>query len=221
MADMLKFDLVSPERQLFSGDVQQVVVPGDEGDFAVLPNHAPFMSVIRPGAITVTNGDETTRTFIRGGFAEVTPMGLTILAEEAILMSEVDTDKLTQEMLSTFSGLALFVSALGLFGLAAFNAERRTKEIGLRKVLGANVTAIVRLMIWQFSKPVLLANLIAWPLVYYVMDQWLKGFAERIDLSLWLFAAAGSAVLMLSWVTVMGHAVRVARRAPVTSLRHD
>ena len=106
MADMLKFDLVSPERQLFSGDVQQVVVPGDEGDFAVLPNHAPFMSVIRPGAITVTNGDEITRTFIRGGFAEVTPMGLTILAEEAIPLSEVDTAKLAQDLTNAQEDLA-------------------------------------------------------------------------------------------------------------------
>ncbi|PCI64669.1 MAG: hypothetical protein COB37_00975 [Kordiimonadales bacterium] len=146
---------------------------------------------------------------------------MTITYVDEALSGLYRRDKLTQEMLSTFSGLALFVSALGLFGLAAFNAERRTKEIGLRKVLGANVFGIVRLMIWQFSKPVLLANLIAWPLVYYFMDQWLKGFAERIDLSLWIFAAAGSAVLMLSWVTVMGHAVRVARRTPVTSLRHD
>lgn len=98
MADKLHFDLVSPERRLFAGDVDQVVVPGEEGDFGVLPEHAPFMSVIRPGAITVINGNETEKTFIHGGFAEVTPAGLTILAEEAIPLSEIDADKLAQDL---------------------------------------------------------------------------------------------------------------------------
>ena len=98
MADKLHFDLVSPERRLFAGDVDQVVVPGEEGDFGVLPEHAPFMSVIRPGAITVMNGNETEKTFIQGGFAEVTPAGLTILAEEAIPLSEIDADKLAQDL---------------------------------------------------------------------------------------------------------------------------
>jgi F-type H+-transporting ATPase subunit epsilon len=99
MSDTLHFDLVSPERRLFTGEVDQVVVPGDEGDFAVLPKHAPFMSVIRPGAISVTESGATTRTFILGGFAEVTPTGLTILAEEAIPLSEVDADKLAQDVI--------------------------------------------------------------------------------------------------------------------------
>jgi F-type H+-transporting ATPase subunit epsilon len=98
MADKLHFDLVSPERRLFAGDVDQVVVPGEEGDFGVLPNHAPFMSVIRPGAIAVLNDGSTERTFIHGGFAEVTPAGLTILAEEAIPMSEIDADALAENL---------------------------------------------------------------------------------------------------------------------------
>ena len=98
MADKLHFDLVSPERRLFAGQVDQVVVPGEEGDFGVLPNHAPFMSVIRPGAIAVMNDGETERTFIHGGFAEVTPAGLTILAEEAIPVSEIDADSLSEDL---------------------------------------------------------------------------------------------------------------------------
>ncbi len=98
MADKLHFDLVSPERRLFAGDVDQVVVPGEEGDFGVLPNHAPFMSVIRPGAIAVLNDGSTERTFIHGGFAEVTPAGLTILAEEAIAVADIDADKLAQDL---------------------------------------------------------------------------------------------------------------------------
>lgn len=98
MADKLHFDLVSPERRLFAGEVDQVVVPGEEGDFGVLPNHAPFMSVIRSGAIAVMNDGSTERTFIHGGFAEVTPSGLTILAEEAVPVSEIDADKLSRDL---------------------------------------------------------------------------------------------------------------------------
>ena len=77
MADKLHFDLVSPERRVFAGEVDMVVVPGSEGDFGVLANHAPFMSTIRTGAISVHSGNDVTRTFIRGGFAEVTAAGLT------------------------------------------------------------------------------------------------------------------------------------------------
>ena len=98
MADKLHFDLVSPERRLFSGDVNHVVVPGEEGEFGVLPTHAPFMSVIRTGAITVLNDGSAEKTFIQGGFAEVTPEGLTILAEEALPLSEVDAAQLAQDL---------------------------------------------------------------------------------------------------------------------------
>jgi F-type H+-transporting ATPase subunit epsilon len=90
MSEKLEFNLVSPERELFSGQVDQVVVPGSEGDFAVLPRHAPVMSAVRPGAITVTDGDEVRRIFVLGGFADVTPAGLTILAEEAVDLADVD-----------------------------------------------------------------------------------------------------------------------------------
>jgi F-type H+-transporting ATPase subunit epsilon len=98
MADKLHFDLVSPERRLFAGDVDMVVVPGEEGDFGVLPKHAPFMSVIRSGAIIVTIDGVSERTFIHGGFAEVTPDGLTILADEAIPVSEIDVAALEQDL---------------------------------------------------------------------------------------------------------------------------
>ncbi|SDL62749.1 F0F1 ATP synthase subunit epsilon [Maricaulis salignorans] len=98
MADKLHFDLVSPERRLFAGEVDMVVVPGEDGDFGVLPKHAPFMSVIRSGAIIVTTDGVAERTFIHGGFAEVTPEGLTILAEEAIPVSEIDVAALEQDL---------------------------------------------------------------------------------------------------------------------------
>ena len=90
MADKLHFNLVSPERELFSGDVDMVTAPGAEGDFGVLPGHAPFMTTIRPGALIVKDGADTRRIFVRGGFADVTPEGLTVLAEEAITSENVD-----------------------------------------------------------------------------------------------------------------------------------
>lgn len=121
MADTLHFDLVSPERRLFAGNVDQVVVPGAEGDFAVLPKHAPFMSVIRAGAITVTTDGKDTRTFIRGGFAEVTPMGLTILAEEAIDLADVDTAKLAQDIIDAGEDV----------GVAKDDAERVVAQAAL------------------------------------------------------------------------------------------
>ncbi len=98
MADRLHFSLVSPERELFSGKVDGVDVPGLEGDFGVLPNHAPVMTAIRMGAITIMDGTGTRRMFIRGGFADVTPEGLIILAEQAIDLATLDADKVAQDV---------------------------------------------------------------------------------------------------------------------------
>jgi F-type H+-transporting ATPase subunit epsilon len=101
MADLLHFELVSPERLLSSGKVAMVVVPGAEGDFGVLPGHAPVMSTIRPGAIAIYEGDSNTltrRIFVDGGFAEVTPEGLTVLAESATPVSDIDPAKVAVEL---------------------------------------------------------------------------------------------------------------------------
>ncbi len=97
--DLLKFELVSPERLLLSADVQQVVVPGTEGLFAVLPGHAPVLSTLQPGVIEITLADGgVDRVFVRGGFAEVNPGGLTILAEVAIPLSELNPEMLAQQV---------------------------------------------------------------------------------------------------------------------------
>ena len=98
MADKLNFALVSPERELFHGDVDQVVVPGSEGEFGVLPNHAPVMSVIKPGALRVIDGGSERRIFVNGGFADVTPDGLTVLAEEAIDLADIDRAEVEQQL---------------------------------------------------------------------------------------------------------------------------
>ncbi len=122
---------------------------------------------------------------------------------------------------AVFAGLAVLIGCLGLFGLAAFTAERRTKEIGIRKVLGARTVDIVRLLVWQFSRPVLIANLIAWPIAWWLMRDWLNGFDTRISLTPVPFLLAGSLALGIAIVTVAGHAFRVARTNPVRALRYE
>lgn len=124
-------------------------------------------------------------------------------------------------MFTAFAVLAVIVAGLGLFGLAAFTAERRTKEIGLRKVLGARVPDIVRLLLWQFSQPVAIANLIAWPLAYFIMRDWLSTFEFRIGLSPVYFLGAGLGALLIAWLTIVGHALKVARAKPILALRYE
>jgi putative ABC transport system permease protein len=124
----------------------------------------------------------------------------------------------------TFAGfaiLAVVVACLGLFGLAAFTAERRTKEIGIRKVLGARSGDIVRLLAWQFSKPVIIANLIAWPVAWWVMRDWLNSFDTRIDLGPTPFLLAGLVALAIAIGTIAGHALKVARSNPINALRYE
>jgi putative ABC transport system permease protein len=124
-------------------------------------------------------------------------------------------------LLEAFSGIALFTACLGLFGMAVFTAEQRTKEIGIRKAMGATKRDILRLLLWQFTKPILLANLIAWPAAYFTMRRWLEGFAYHIDLSPWMFAAASALALSIALLTAIGHALIVARAQPITTLRYE
>jgi putative ABC transport system permease protein len=122
---------------------------------------------------------------------------------------------------AAFALLAVAIASLGLFGLAAFTAERRTKEIGIRKVLGARTRDIVRLLVWQFSRPVLIANVVAWPIAYWAMRRWLDGFDLRIDIDPLLFAGAGALALAIAAATVLAHALRVARTHPIHALRYE
>jgi len=128
-----------------------------------------------------------------------------------------------QKLFGYFSGLAIFIACLGLFGLASFAAAQRTKEIGIRKVLGASETSLVVLLSKEFTVLVLLASFVAWPLAYLVMRNWLRGFAYRIDLNghLGLFLLAAGAALLIAWLTVGFHAVKAALTNPIESLRYE
>jgi putative ABC transport system permease protein len=119
------------------------------------------------------------------------------------------------------AGLAVVIAALGLFGLSAHSAEQRTKEIGIRKSMGAGTGDIMRLLMWQFTKPVLWANLIAWPVAWYFMSRWLQGFAHHVNMQPLLFAASSVLALVIALVTVSVHCWLVARAKPVTALRYE
>ncbi len=131
------------------------------------------------------------------------------------------TDAARGQTFAGFSILAVVIACLGLFGLAAFTAERRTKEIGIRKVFGARARDIVKLLAWQFSKPVILANLIAWPIAWWVMRDWLNSFDARIDLGPTPFVLAGGLALTIALGTITGHALKVARSNPINALRYE
>lgn len=121
----------------------------------------------------------------------------------------------------SFSTMAILIACLGLFGLAAFTAEQRTKEIGVRKVLGASVTGIVRLLSKDFIKLVLFALVIASPIAWWAMNQWLQDFAYHIDIQWWVFAVAGAAAVVIALLTVSWQAIRAAVANPVDSLRDE
>jgi putative ABC transport system permease protein len=117
--------------------------------------------------------------------------------------------------------VAVLIACVGLLGLAAFNAEQRRKEIGVRKVMGGSVWSIVLLLTNDFSKLVLLSNLIAWPVAYFAMERWLENFAYRIDLTPLIFIGSGLIALCIAWVTVGGTAAKAASAKPVLALRYE
>ena len=121
----------------------------------------------------------------------------------------------------TFAILAIIIACLGLFGLATYIAEQRTKEIGIRKVLGASVANIVKMLSTDFVKLVLLAFVIATPIAWWFMSQWLQDYAFRIDLSWWIFAATGIIALIIALFTLSFQAIRAAISNPVESIRTE
>jgi putative ABC transport system permease protein len=127
----------------------------------------------------------------------------------------------TGTILDIFAVLTIFVACLGLFGLATYTAEQRTKEIGIRKVLGASVAQVTQLLSAEFLKLVLIASLIAFPVSWWAMNKWLQSFAYRISISWWIFAVAGLTALFIALFTVIFQAIRAALANPVKSLRSE
>jgi len=128
--------------------------------------------------------------------------------------------KLSQ-IFNYFSLFAIFVACLGLFGLASFHTERRTKEIGIRKVLGASVTNITVMLSKEFTKWVLVANIIAWPVAYYAMSRWLQSFAYRISIGPGIFVFSAAVALLIAMLTVSSQAIKAAIANPAKALRYE
>lgn len=145
------------------------------------------------------------------------PLDYTFLDEDFDALYR--TDQQLGEIFAVFAFLAIFVACLGLLGLASFSIQQRTREIGIRKVVGASISGIVILLSKDFMKYVLLANLIAWPLAYLVMSNWLQNYAYAAALDFTWFLAAGIVALVIAWLTIGAHAVAASRRNPVNSLR--
>jgi putative ABC transport system permease protein len=138
-----------------------------------------------------------------------------------LLRDEYKADTAQGQLFAGFAVLSVVVGCLGLFGLASFTAERRTKEIGIRKVLGARTRDIVKLLVWQFSRPVLIANMIAWPVAWWLMRDWLNKFDARVGLGPTPFLLAGGLALAIAIATIASHAFRVARANPILALRYE
>jgi putative ABC transport system permease protein len=143
-----------------------------------------------------------------------------ILLDDYVRQRQIDVLRQGQAF-ALFAGVAALLACLGLFGLSLSVAERRIKEIGVRKAMGAGDGQIVALLLWQFSRPVLLANLIAWPAAWWLMRRWLSEFPYHIDLHWWVFAAGSAAMVAIALVTVAGQALTAARARPVLALRYE
>ena len=127
----------------------------------------------------------------------------------------------TQNLFTAFSILAIFIACLGLLGLAAYTAEQKTKEIGIRKVLGASVTSILVLLSKEFARWVIIANVIAWPISYLLMNKWLQDFHYRIDIGYWVFIVSGIVALIIALFTVSSQALKAASTNPAKSLKYE
>jgi len=127
----------------------------------------------------------------------------------------------TGNVFTVFSILAIFVACLGLFGLASFIAEHKTKEIGIRKAMGASTLTVIKLLLVQFTKWVLWANVVAWPVAYIFMKNWLNNFAYRVDIQWWVFVISAFLGLLIACLTVSFQAIKAARANPVNSLRYE
>jgi putative ABC transport system permease protein len=147
------------------------------------------------------------------------PFTFSFLDED--LNEQYRTEQRLSEIVRYSSLLAVLLAGLGLFGLASLVLVRRTKEIGIRKVLGASVPGIIRLVSQQFALLVIFANILAWPLAYFVMNKWLQNFAYRIDVGWWVFALAGGLALLIALLTVSTQAIKAALANPVEALRYE
>jgi putative ABC transport system permease protein len=140
---------------------------------------------------------------------------------ETQLTKFYEADDRATRLFAIGAGLAVLIGCVGLWGLASYNTQMRIKEIGIRKTLGASSRDIVRLLVGQFLRPVLLANLLAWPLAFVAMRTWLAGFDDRVALSPLFFIGGSLLATVIAVLTVLGQSLRASRAAPAWALRHE
>ena len=173
---------------------------------------------IRVQSDNITN----TIAYIKRAYAQVDP---SFIFEYSFLDNDINALYKSEanffRVFTIFSGLAIFIACLGIFGLAAFTASQKTKEIGVRKVLGASVQHISFLLTKEFIKLVLAANLIAWPVAWFCMYKWLENFPYKTDMALWMFLLATLMALFIAVITVSFQAIKAAIGNPVKSLRTE
>jgi putative ABC transport system permease protein len=145
------------------------------------------------------------------------PMGYTFLDNDFDRLYH--TDQQTGQLTVTFSVFAILIACLGLFGLVTYAAEQRMKEIGIRKVLGAGIGGIMRLLSMDFARLVLIASLLSFPVAWWGMNLWLQSFAYRIGISWWIFVLAGATAVLIALITVSFQTIRAAIANPIKSLR--
>jgi putative ABC transport system permease protein len=218
---------------LFAGGNRKYQVAGVVKDFNYKSLHehiAPFMIIYAPNADEVNNFIINTHTKNYSAFMAAvrqawhkdlpqTPFDYTFMNDR--MQRAYENDMVLSRIINSFTLVAIIISCLGLFGLSAFSAEQRNKEIGIRKVLGAGVPGIVGLLSKDFMKLVVIAFLIAAPVAWWAMRQWLQGFVYRVSLSWWMFAIAAAAALLIALLTVSFQAVKAAVANPVKSLKSE
>jgi putative ABC transport system permease protein len=185
-----------------------VITPGDDYRVAVIR--------LKPGNVTKALAD------VKGVFSSISasyPFEYTFLDQKFDELYRTDIRQ--QTILSIFAGLAIFIACLGLFGLASFTAAKRTKEIGVRKVLGSSTNGIVVLLAKELLKPVLLATLVAIPLGYFAMDSWLQNFSYRTPMHWWIFLSAALITIAIALFTISFKAIKAALMNPVRALGSD
>jgi putative ABC transport system permease protein len=217
---------------LFNGDggqPQQLTVIGVVKNF----NFESFKTDVRPISIRYTSNANNLLVRYEGNPKDVVEKVEGLWKEHAsgepfeFVFLDENFDELFRaerrmgNIFSIFSGLAIFIASLGLFALSAFTAEQRTKEIGIRKAMGASVLGLTILLSKDFTKLVVIAFLPAAILGWYISDQWLEGFAYRINVNPWVLAVSGLAAILIAWLTVSYQSIRTANTNPVESLRYE